>query len=200
MFRAIQYIGNQEFLKRKKTLFVCSKRAPMATYEKIFGWVESQTKKDVVMCCNTTELEQEVQKSLLVNEVPTILVVMNPFEGRTTCKYRELWQTSWWLLKRAYMVKKAFIAWLRQEKSFISIKRKDWWAFLMVHSLLRNRRHKYGSNSWRSGRRNKESSNDDALTTACLQWWHQQQIAPLGYGISEGCDASAPPPHRAHNI
>ena len=81
MFRAFQYIGNQELLKRKKTLFVCSKRAPMATYEKIFGWVESQTKKDVVMCCNTTELEQEVLKSLLVNEVPTILVVMNRFRG-----------------------------------------------------------------------------------------------------------------------
>ncbi|MBR2631061.1 MAG: hypothetical protein IKD25_05990 [Bacteroidaceae bacterium] len=81
MFRAIQYIGNQELLKKEKTLFVCSKRAPMATYEKIFGWVESQTKKDVVMCCNTTELEQEVLKSLLVNEVPTILVVMNRFRG-----------------------------------------------------------------------------------------------------------------------
>lgn len=79
MFRAIQYIGNQELLKRRKTLFVCSKRAPMATYEKIFGWVESLTEKDVVMCCDTTELEQEVMKSLLVNEVPTILVVMNRF-------------------------------------------------------------------------------------------------------------------------
>ena len=62
-------------------MFVCSKRAPMATYEKIFGWVESQTKKDVVMRCNTTELEQEVMKSLLVNEVPTILVVMNLSRG-----------------------------------------------------------------------------------------------------------------------
>ena len=79
MFRAIQYIGNQELLKRRKTLFVCSKRAPMATYEKIFGWVESLTEKDVVMCCDTTELEQEVMKSLLVHEVPTILVVMNRF-------------------------------------------------------------------------------------------------------------------------
>ena len=58
---------------------MCSKRAPMATYEKIFGWVESLTEKDTVICCDTSELEQEVMKSLLVNEVPTILVVMNRF-------------------------------------------------------------------------------------------------------------------------
>ena len=61
---------------------MCSKRAPTATYEKIFGWVESLTEKDVVMCCDTTELEQEVMKSLLVNEVPTILVVMNRFTDK----------------------------------------------------------------------------------------------------------------------
>lgn len=60
-------------------MFVCSKRAPLATYEKIFGWVESLTQQDVVICCNTTELEQEVMKSLVVNRVPTILVVMNRF-------------------------------------------------------------------------------------------------------------------------
>ena len=79
MFRAIQYIGNQELLKRKKTLFVCSKRAPWGAYERIFGWVESLTEKDVVVCCNTSELEVEVMKSLVVNQVPTILVVMNRF-------------------------------------------------------------------------------------------------------------------------
>lgn len=79
MFRAIQYIGNQELLKREKTLFVCSKRAPWGTYERIFGWVESLTEKDVVVCCNTSELEVEVMKSLVVNQVPTILVVMNRF-------------------------------------------------------------------------------------------------------------------------
>ena len=79
MFRAIQYIGNKELLKRKKTLFVCSKRAPWGTYERIFGWVESLTEKDVVVCCNTSELEVEVMKSLVVNQVSTILVVMNLF-------------------------------------------------------------------------------------------------------------------------
>lgn len=79
MFRTIQYIGNQELLKRRKTLFVCSKRAPWGTYERIFGWVESLTERDVVVCCNTTELEVEVMKSLVVNRVPTVLVVMNRF-------------------------------------------------------------------------------------------------------------------------
>ena len=37
---------------------------------------------DVVVCCNTTELEQEVMKSLVVNCVPTILVVMNRFREK----------------------------------------------------------------------------------------------------------------------
>ena len=71
-------------MKGKKTLFMCSKRAPIATYEKIFGWVESLTEKkekEVVMCCNTTELEEEVLKSLLVNRIPTILIVMNRFRS-----------------------------------------------------------------------------------------------------------------------
>lgn len=81
MFRIIQHIGNKELLGREKTLFVCSKRAPLATYGRIFGWVESLTKRKVVMCCDTTELEQEVMKSLLVHEVPIILVVMNKFRG-----------------------------------------------------------------------------------------------------------------------
>lgn len=82
MFRIIQYLGNHELLKKRKTLFVCSKRAPMETYEKIFDWVESLTEQDVVVCCNTTELEQEVMKSLVVNCVPTILVVMNRFREK----------------------------------------------------------------------------------------------------------------------
>lgn len=101
MFRTIQYIGNQELLKRRKTLFVCSKRAPMATYERIFGWVESlsawdkddktrtETEKNVVICCDTTELEQEVMKSLLVNEVPTILVVMNRFRDENNVQIQK---------------------------------------------------------------------------------------------------------------
>ena len=79
MFHTIQYIGNKELLRRDKTRCVCSKRAPWGTYERIFGWVESLTEKDVVVCCNTSELEVEVMKSLVVNQVPTILVVMNRF-------------------------------------------------------------------------------------------------------------------------
>ena len=79
MFRTIQYIGNKDLLKRKKTLFVCSKKAPIETYGKIFEWVESLTELDVVVCCNTTELEEEVLKSLLVNKVSTIFVIINKF-------------------------------------------------------------------------------------------------------------------------
>lgn len=97
MFRVIQYFGNRELLTRRKTLFVCSKRAPIATYEKIFEWVESmsasknhlETKSGVVVCCNTSELEQEVMKSLVVNRVPTILVVMNRFRDENNIQIQK---------------------------------------------------------------------------------------------------------------
>lgn len=72
-------IGNEELLNRGKTLFLCSKRTPFTLYDHIFGWVESLTEDDCVICFNTSELENEVMKALVVNRIPTILVVMNRF-------------------------------------------------------------------------------------------------------------------------
>ena len=77
--RIIGTIGNTELWKRDKTLFLSSKRVPYTLYSNIFAWVDSLTKRDCVMCCNSSELETEVMKSLVENSVPTILVVMNKF-------------------------------------------------------------------------------------------------------------------------
>lgn len=75
----IREIGNKALMERRKTLFLSSRHVPIDLYENIFGWVDSLTKDDCVVCFNSSELEEEVMKALLVNGVPTILVVMNGF-------------------------------------------------------------------------------------------------------------------------
>lgn len=77
--KVIQTIGNKSLWKREKTLFLTSKMAPFSTYERVFQWVDSLTDKDTVVCFNSSELEEEVLKALLVNRIPTVLVVMNKF-------------------------------------------------------------------------------------------------------------------------
>lgn len=75
----IETIGNQELLNKEKKLFLCSKRTPIKLYEHIFRWTESLCKKDCIACFNSTEMESEVLKALLVAKIPTILFVMNRF-------------------------------------------------------------------------------------------------------------------------
>ena len=78
----IREIGNKELKNREKTLFLTSKHVPIGLYDNIFYWVDSLTKNDCVVCFNSSELESEVLKALLVNGIPTILVVMNGFADR----------------------------------------------------------------------------------------------------------------------
>ena len=78
----VKEIGNKTLKNREKTLFLSSRRAPISLYDIIFNWVDSLTQKDCVVCFNTSELESEVVKALLVNGIPTILVVMNAFTDR----------------------------------------------------------------------------------------------------------------------
>ena len=78
--KVIQTIGNKALWKREKTLFLTSHLAPIGCYESVFQWVESFDKfNGCVVCFNTSELEEEVLKALLVNRVPTILVVTGRF-------------------------------------------------------------------------------------------------------------------------
>lgn len=72
-------IGNAELLKLEKTLFICSKRTPIQLYEYVFQWTDSLSYKDCIACFNSTEMETEVLKALLVARIPTILFVMNRF-------------------------------------------------------------------------------------------------------------------------
>ena len=75
----IHTIGNQSLWEREKTLFLSSKMAPINTWGKVFRWVDSLTSDDTVVCFNSSEFEAEMLKSLLVNKIPTVLVVMNRF-------------------------------------------------------------------------------------------------------------------------
>ena len=75
----VKQIGNRQLMEREKTLFLCSKKVPYNRYEAIFQWVESLTTKDCILCFNSSELENEVMKALVVNGIPTILVVMSSF-------------------------------------------------------------------------------------------------------------------------
>ena len=75
----IQTKGNQNLMNREKTLFLCSKKIPIGLYGYIFNWTDSLTERDCIVCFNSTDMESEVLKALLVAKVPTILFVMNRF-------------------------------------------------------------------------------------------------------------------------
>lgn len=77
--RIIKKIGNESMMSRDKTLFLCSKMTPIGLYEYVFRWTDSLTEKNCICCFNSTEMESEVLKALLVAKVPTILYVMNCF-------------------------------------------------------------------------------------------------------------------------
>lgn len=76
-----QTIGNKELWGREKTLFLTSRMAPLECYEKVFRWVEEFDRWQCAVCFNTSELEEEVLKALLVCHVPTVLVVTGKFRN-----------------------------------------------------------------------------------------------------------------------
>ena len=77
--QVIETKGNPKLMNREKTLFLCSKMTPIGLYDYVFKWTDSLTEKDCVVCFNSTDMESEVLKALLVAKVPTILFVMNRF-------------------------------------------------------------------------------------------------------------------------
>lgn len=79
--RIAKTIGNKELWRREKTLFLTSRMAPISCYEKVFRWVEEFDKWQCAVCFNTSELEEEVLKALLVCHVPTVLVVTGKFRN-----------------------------------------------------------------------------------------------------------------------
>ena len=79
IMQVIMTIGNRDLPDREKTLFLCSKKTPIELYEYVFRWTDSLTERDCIACFNSTDMEDEVLKALLVAKVPTVLYVMNRF-------------------------------------------------------------------------------------------------------------------------
>lgn len=79
LMKIIEEIGNRDLMNREKTLFICSKLTPIKLYEHIFRWTDSLTDNDCIACFNSTEMEAEVLKALLVAKIPTVLFVINRF-------------------------------------------------------------------------------------------------------------------------
>ena len=79
--KIVRTIGNIKLWGREKTLFLTSRMAPLGCYEKVFRWVEEFDRGQCAVCFNTSELEEEVLKALLVCHVPTVLVVTGKFRN-----------------------------------------------------------------------------------------------------------------------
>lgn len=105
--RIAQTIGNKSLWKRKKTLFLTSRQAPIGCYGKVFRWVENFDKfNGCAVCFNTSELEEEVLKALLVCHVPTTLIV--------TGRFHETYNVQ---IKQALKENRLLILVLQQEES-----------------------------------------------------------------------------------
>ena len=78
--KVVKTIGNVKLWQREKTLFLTSRQAPIGCYGKVFQWVEEFDKfNGCAVCLNSSELEEDVLKALLVCKVPTTLVVTGRF-------------------------------------------------------------------------------------------------------------------------
>lgn len=117
--RIIRTIGNKSLWQREKTLFITSRMAPLACYESIFRWVESFDRWQCAVCFNTSELEEEVLKALLVCHVPTTLVVTGGFKDTYNVQ-----------IEQALKEKRLLILVLQREdsdgKGFIARLRNQW--------------------------------------------------------------------------
>ena len=117
--KVLRTIGNKELWQREKTLFLTSRMAPLACYESIFRWVESFDRWQCAVCFNTSELEEEVLKALLVCRVPTTLVVTGGFKDTYNVQ-----------IEQALKEKRLLILVLQREdsdgKGFIARLRNQW--------------------------------------------------------------------------
>ena len=104
--RIVQTVGNKSLWQREKTLFLTSRQASFACYGPVFRWVESLDKWGCVVCFNTSELEEEVLKALLVCHVPTVLVV--------TGRFHDIYNVQ---IERALKEKRMLIVVLQREES-----------------------------------------------------------------------------------
>ncbi len=71
----MEYLGNQELLKLKKTAFLASSTIPLDMVLKCYDWVASQGTGDCIISGFSSKLEQDVLHFLLKAKCPIILVL-----------------------------------------------------------------------------------------------------------------------------
>lgn len=125
--KVIQTIGNKALWKREKTLFLTSHLAPIACYGKVFQWVEEFDRTGCAVCFNTSELEEEVLKALLVNKVPTTLVVTKRFHDNYNVQ-----------IKQALKEKRLLILVLQREENDkgLTARLRNQWAISQVQHIV----------------------------------------------------------------
>ena len=121
-------IGNKELWRREKTLFLTSRMAPISCYEKVFRWVEDFDKWQCAVCFNTSELEEEVLKALLVCHVPAVLVV--------TGKFRNTYNVQ---IEQALKENRLLVLVLQREESDgkgFEARLRNWWTIRQVQHIV----------------------------------------------------------------
>ena len=121
-------IGNKELWRREKTLFLTSRRTPLSCYEKVFRWVEEFDRGQCAVCFNTSELEEEVLKALLVCRVPTVLVV--------TGKFRNTYNVQ---IEQALKEDRLLVLVLQREESDgkgFEARLRNWWTIRQVQHIV----------------------------------------------------------------
>ena len=79
----MNFIGNKEILKLKKTAFLCSKKVPAGIVLKSNDWAKEQREKDVcIVCGNHSQIEKDVFEILLRGKQPLILVLARGMKTR----------------------------------------------------------------------------------------------------------------------
>lgn len=71
----IQYLGNKELLKQKKTAFLASNTIPLEIVLKCYDWAASQGTGDCIISGFSSKLEQDVLHFLLKGKSNIILVL-----------------------------------------------------------------------------------------------------------------------------
>ena len=126
--RIKQTIGNKELWQREKTLFLTSRMAQIGCYGKVFQWVEGFDKGGCAVCFNTSELEEEVLKALLVCHVPTVLVV--------TGKFRNTYNVQ---IEQALKENRLLVLVLQREESdgkAFEARLRNWWTIRQVQHIV----------------------------------------------------------------
>ena len=135
--RIAKTIGNKELWRREKTLFLTSRMAPLSCYEKVFRWVEEFDRGQCAVCFNTSELEEEVLKALLVCQVPTVLVV--------TGKFRNIYNVQ---IEQALKEDRLLVLVLQREESDgkgFEARLRNWWTIRQVQHIVCGYINKNGS-------------------------------------------------------